>query len=179
MECQNCKIIVDRKFEFAIRSNNCPACGKYIMTPEKLATYANLKKLLSNNIKDIDTEAVASLIVANFELKQLFKEELQKSSEEGIIEVTENEEIIIEEDPDAEYKERQKKESKKILSKMRDEALGGALKDRYNIGDGENEILLEHDGTGMHEFVNKEKQIQSADLIASGLGGENSFRRGD
>lgn len=178
MRCESCNVVIKPEFTYAIKNNQCPACGQGIMQQAKLASYLSLRSLLESNVKDIDAETVASLIVANFELKQLFKEELQNHSEEGIIEVDEDEEEeeeVEEEDPDEEFKKQQKKDSKVILAKMRDEALGGALKDRYNIED--NGIVLEPDGTGMHEFVNKEKQMQSADTVASGLGGENSFSR--
>lgn len=170
MECQNCKVMVDYKFEFAIRSNNCPACGKHIMTTEKLNIYASLKKILSTNVKDIDVDTVASLIISNFELKQVSKEEL----ENGTIEVDEDREVV-EEDPDAEFKVEQKKRAKDILQKMRDEALAGALDDHgyeFDVGG-----ALIGDGAGMHEIVNKEKQINARDTVVSGSGGEGSIRR--
>jgi len=54
-----------------------------------LASYLSLRTLLDDNFpeKNTDVDALASLIVANFELKQLFKEGLQKDTEGGIIEV--------------------------------------------------------------------------------------------
>lgn len=182
MKCDNCKVTIKPEFTYAIQNNQCPACGGSIMKQAKLASYLSLRTLLENNIvaKGVDTDALASLIVANFEIKQLFKEELQKDVEEGIIEVEEETKVIAskepDEDPDAEYKTRQKAEAKAILQKMRDEVLEGAVKDRYGLGDEDN-LLLGDEEVNMYELVDKETKAQKQNVILSGGGGKNSFSR--
>src|SRR5690242_8766379 len=87
MKCENCEVNVGQEFAFAIKNNQCPACGKSIMMPEKLASFLSLQNLLRSNFKELDVEKVASLVVANFNLSQIFKEELPKAKTEGIIKV--------------------------------------------------------------------------------------------
>lgn len=174
MKCQNCKIVIDSKFGFAIRSNKCPACGKYIMDPEKMFTYTRLKNLLHDNIseKEVDIDKIVSLVIANFEIKQLFKEELKKPDEEGIIKVGEGNDVVIveeeeeEEDPDAESKAIQKKQAKDVLQKMRDTALDGALQEKYGLG-GEG-LLLADEENNMHEVINRHKQEESLNAVIMG-----------
>ncbi|KKL92815.1 hypothetical protein LCGC14_1880930 [marine sediment metagenome] len=169
MKCQNCKIEVDHKFEFAIRSNNCPACGKYIMVPEKLIAYTSLKELLSTSVKNIDADTVTSLIIANFEIKQLFKEELQKSSEEGTIEVEE----VEEDEPESimhdgvKYEKPNKKKAKDMLKKMRDEVFNEALEDKSDTDFSDEELLLTTGGA-THEQRTNAKQGNSFKALESG-----------
>jgi hypothetical protein len=73
MQCESCNVVIRPEFTHAIKNNQCPACGQGIMQQAKLASYLSLRSLLESNVNDIDAETVASLIVANFELKQLFK----------------------------------------------------------------------------------------------------------
>lgn len=179
MKCENCGVVVSSEFSHAIKNNQCPACGKGIMQQAKLASFLSLRTLLKNNIpeKGVDSYRIASLIVANFEIKQLFKEELKKSDEGGIMDVSEDDEVeVVEEvmeDPDAEFKTNQKKEAKAVLQKMRDDALGGALKDRYGLAD--DGLLLTEEDAGMHEIVNKHKQETSLQNIL--MGGSPVHRR--
>ena len=90
MKCKSCRIVIEKVFSFAIKNNQCPACGKHIMSPEKLATFTSLQELIKGNFSDVDAEKVANLVVANFELKQLFKESAVETSGE-----TETENFII------------------------------------------------------------------------------------
>ncbi len=179
MKCQNCKIEVDHKFEFAIRSNNCPACGKHIMVPEKLTAYTSLLELLSTNVKNIDADMIASLIVANFDIKQLFKEELQKSSEGGTIEVEEEE--TDKEEPESvmhdsvKYEKQDKKKAKDMLKKMRDEVFNDALEDKSDVDFSDEELLLSTGGATHEQRVNA-KQGNSFQALESGSA---SVRRSD
>lgn len=176
MKCEQCGADVNAEFTFAIKNNQCPACGGHIMAPERLAAYASLKELLSSTFEDIDIERVASVVVANFELKQRFKDAPKKVSqnlsEEGTIEVVEDED-----DPDAEYKKQQMAEAKKVsakLKELRQEALDGATADEWGLG----EANAMTDKETMLELVQRERRRQSQEAVISGLGGKGSFTRG-
>jgi DNA-directed RNA polymerase subunit RPC12/RpoP len=189
MKCESCGIVIKPEFTHAINNNQCPACGKPIMQKAKLAAFLSLRTLLDSQIvvKGVDIDKLASLIMANFEVKQLFQEgpqpALQNEAEEGIMEVSEEETVAVEEeeedsDPDAEYKQRQQAEAKEILKKMRDEVLAGAVKDRYGFGEEDNITLdLLDDEVDPHEFVNKQMQQQRQEMIQNGTGG--AFRRSE
>lgn len=172
MKCENCNVMVGAEFSHAIKNNQCPACGKGIMQQAKLASFLSLRTLLDDiPEKGVDADKIASLIIANFEIKQLFKEELQKVDEEGIMDVDEDEDEeveVVEEviDPDADFKANQKKEAKVVLRKMRDDALGGALKERYGLAD--DGLLLTDEDAGMHEVINKHKQDNSLSVVMMG-----------
>lgn len=177
MKCQGCNTAIGQQFTHAIVNNQCPACGKSIMESTKLASYLNLQELLKRNFSDLDVEKISTLIVANFEIKQLFKEQLTEDSEEGIIEeedVKIAEEIV---DPkvayDEEYKKHQKQESKEILKRMREEALSEATADHWGLGEA-NGLIGEEGIT--HEATSKIQQMQSADNVVTGARG--SFTRG-
>src|SRR3990167_5787269 len=130
MNCDNCGSDISAEFIFAIKNNQCPACGKHIMAPERLASFVNLRELLANNFDNVDAERIASLVVANFELKQRFKEEIvkkekQNPSEEGTIEVSED-------DVDADERKAKLAEAREIgsrLKQLREEALVEAQAD--------------------------------------------------
>jgi len=164
MKCESCSVPIGAEFAHAIRNNQCPACGKCIMQQAKLASYLSLRALLENNFQDTDVEKIATLIVANFELRQMFKEELQKSSEEGTIEV---EEVEVEEDePESimhdgvKYEKPNKKKAKDMLKKMRDEVFNEALEDKSSIDFSDNELLLTTGGA-THEQRTNAKQENS------------------
>lgn len=181
MQCESCDIDIDIRFKIAIKNNKCPACDMQIMHSEKLASFISLQGLLQNNFKDLDTEKVASLIIANFNLKQIFKEELPKSKNEGIIKIEtieQNEsqedttdEVSEDEVSDAEYKKQQIAESKIILRNMRDEILDEAIADQWGLGKANGLI----DGSEIREMAEQEKRRMSQENITSGTRG--SFRR--
>ena len=174
MKCESCNVAINSEFKHAIKNNNCPACGSGIMKQDTLSAYLSLLELLNNNISNngINTETIASLIIANFEIKQLFKEELSKIDEEGIIEV--------EEDPDAEYKEKQKEEVKDILKlqQMRDEALDEALTERYNVVEDEGVLLSPNDNSldGLGEMLGRQDDFDNPKNISSA---ESKVRRSE
>lgn len=174
MICENCSVIIRPEFTYAIMENKCPACGKLIMQKAKLAAFLDLRTLLEKNTKGVDIDKLSSLIVANFEIKQLSKEEVEKESEGGIIEVVED---VAPKDPDAESKKQQRIEAKEILQKMRDEVLTGAVQERYDLGNSDS--LLLPDDVSTHEIVSEEIKRQKQDVILSGVGGKNSFRRSE
>jgi hypothetical protein len=170
------------EFIYAISVNKCPACGKCIMQKAKLAAFLGLRELLDNyiSVKDVNIDKLASLIMANFEIKQLFN----NNSESQVVEQPNDEEnygqdVNVEEeseDTDYEFKTKQLAEAKEILKKMRDEALSGAVKDRYGFGD-EDSVLLDDGDT--HELMNKKLQQHRQDIILSRSGGKNSFHRSE
>lgn len=189
MKCNNCNIVIDNKFEHAIRLNNCPACGKYIMPPEKLAVYMSLQELIKSNFSDVDAEKVSNLVIANFELKQLFKDSKPKSEKiDSKREVSETETIEVSEDEisDKEYDEihkaKQLNESRVQLKKMKEEAYENALKDQYGMGDIDDEV---GDASNADGFFGKDmettevadrmkgaqKQSTSQNKMLSGTGG--------
>lgn len=191
MKCNNCKIVIEKVFSFAIKNNQCPACGKHIMPPEKLAAYISLQELIKNNFSDVNAEKVANLVVANFELKQLFKESAAEEStptsiETEIVEVSEDE--ITDEEHDEIHKMKQVKEARAKLKRMKEEAYEDALRDQYGMGEIEDESVDMPDSDGFFgdenmetvEIVNRIKGAQeqevSKDKMLSGTGG---FSRSD
>ena len=182
MNCENCGVGVSQEYTYAISSNQCPKCGKTIMGSDRLASFLSLQGLLRNNFKDLDAEKVASLVVSNFELKQIFREELPK---EGLIKVK-SETVEVEEDDktsDNEYKKRQIAEAKVKLKEMRDialdsdpdmrdEILNEAIADQWGLGNA-NGIMTQED---IRIMADKEKKRQIQENIISGSQG--AFRRG-
>lgn len=74
MKCINCEIKIDKSFAYAIKNNVCPACGENIMSAKSLASYVSLQNLLEQTVPDADIEKIANVIIANFELTQLFRD---------------------------------------------------------------------------------------------------------
>jgi hypothetical protein len=191
MKCNSCKIVVEKVFSFAIKNNQCPACGKHIMPPEKLAAYISLQELIKSNFSDVDAEKVANLVVANFELKQLFKESAVEESgglvETDTVEVSEDE--MTDEEYDEIHKLRQVEEARAKLKRMKEEAYEDALRDQYGMGEIEDEgggDMPKSDGffgdenMETAEIVNRmkgsQKQEVSQNKMLSGTGG---FSRSD
>lgn len=179
MKCQNCNIKVNSSFAYALRMNQCPACGKTIMEQKQLASYLSLQSLLENNFPDIDSEKVSNLIIANFEIKQLFKEDLTSASQEDIVEFEEGdeedteddeEEVVV--DPDEEHKKRQMADAKERLKKLREEALNEATADHWGLGEADG---LVNPATLTVEEKQRWDQQQRQQKIESGTGG--AFRR--
>jgi len=150
------------------------------MDSKKLASYLSLQSLLENNFPEIDVEKVSNLVVANFEIKQLFKEELTSEATGGITE-EESEDVVEEEyedvDPDVvadeEHKRRQMAESKEILKRMREEALTEATAEHWGLGEANG--LINPATLSVEEKLQYERE-QSTQNITSGARG--SFRRG-
>lgn len=181
MKCTNCNVVIDQRFEHAIRSNSCPGCGKNIMPPEKLAAYIGLQELIKTNFPEIESEKVANLIVANFELKQLFKESSvkeQTAPEKVEVEVSEDESEISDKEYDEIHKAKQAKEARAQLKKMKEEAYESALRGQFGMDESESDMFGE--GTGTVELVNRmqqeQRQSESQNKMLSGVGG---FRRSD
>ena len=186
MKCNNCDINIDSKFYFAIKNNNCPACGKYIMPPEKLASYINLQQLIKDNFSDINSEKVATLIVANFELKQLFKESSgnskiasRVSDDEETIEVSEDE--MTDSESDELHKANQMATAKAKLKSLREQAYKGALQKQYGMDENSEESFFDADNDiNPIEFANRveseQKLTTSQSEMFSGTGG---FSRSD
>ena len=188
MKGNSCKIVVEKIFSFAIKNNQCPACGKHIMPPEKLAAYISLQELIKSNFADVDAEKVANLVVANFELKQLFKESAVEESvakpvetETETVEVSEDE--MTDEEYDEIHKAEQLEEARAKLKKMKEEAYEDALRDQYGMSEVEDEggDMPGSDGgffskdlppiEAANRMVQGQKQEVSQDKMLSGTGG--------
>jgi hypothetical protein len=189
MKCNNCNIDVANEFSFAIKSNQCPACGRQIMQAEKLAAYIGLKQLIKNNFSGVDSEKVANLVVANFELKQLFKEDSPNqpiaSREDVEIEVSEE---LTDKESDEMHKMNQVAQAKTKLKQMKQEAFEEALKEQYGMGESD---IDEGQVTGADSFFSEEnlsavqltdrleKAQRQADSKREMLSGAGGFRRSD
>jgi hypothetical protein len=182
MQCESCRVCIKSEFIFAIQSNQCPACGKQIMQASKLASFLSLKSLLDDSLKDknVDIDKLAAIIIANFELKQIFKEEFQNLPKESII----NNEIVInnveEENVDPvfdsdgiKYEKPDQKKYKNILQKMRDEVLSEALDDR-DIDLTDDDMLLLSDENMRQEYMLRQKREEARQAMISG---KSSVRR--
>lgn len=190
MKCEVCKTNVDDKFEYAIKSNQCPACGKNIMSPERLAVLVSLKSLL-NGVLNTDAEKVANLIIANFDLKQKFKElpvgENIRPSEAPMpkAEVGSIENIEVSEDDgvnkediefDETFKQRQMAEARK---KIREEAYDSALRSQYGMEDSDSDFFTDEneDPVARADRLKQEyKRSTSKDKMLTGGG---SFSRSE
>lgn len=197
MKCLNCGVEVGKEFVFAIKNNTCPACGKCIMKADQMGSYLSLCELLKSLMQEPIVEKVATMIMANFELKQTFKvpEEI-KSPKPVTVDITaltqaemlappaeetktEEDEVIVEDGIRLEVID--KKKSQTVLQQMRDEALSGAIGDRYRIDvGGDDEVLLAEDPRANVVLVAREQKRANAQrLVADGVGatGKNGFRR--
>lgn len=189
MKCDSCKTVIDAKFSFAIKNNQCPACGQSIMAQDKLAAYLSLRNLFSEvNVKAMSDEDIALLVVTNFELRQKFVETVDSSPEPSTeavsVSVTEETAQVIQEEPskedaakssDDEFKKKQQEEAKAIIKKMRDEAYEDALRENWGLANPDGEIFEPGDSS-MHETVTRAKQEQQRQNIVTGSRG--AFRRG-
>jgi hypothetical protein len=192
MKCNNCKVAIEKTFSFAIKNNQCPACGRHIMPPKKLAAYISLKELIVSNFPNTDAEKVANLVVANFELKQLFKESSVDETNEVVLaeKETETVEVSEEEMTDKEYDELYKKkqiEEARKLKKMKEDAYEDALRNQYGMGGGdEDSDVPNSDGffgdenLSPLEMANRMKQNQKLEESQTGmLSGAGGFSRSD
>lgn len=182
MLCESCKVNIDGRFEHAIRSNQCPACGNLIMSPMKLSSYLSLKELLVKHFPKVDAEGVSSLIVANFEIKQSFRNELIEKPEGGITTPApvEEDDVEVEEEDEptgpvvhegVRYEKVDKSKAQAMLQKMRDEALNDALNDRDDSEDlaDEAEMLMSGDESLKQEYLLKAKREAAAKKIRAGV----------
>lgn len=216
MKCSNCGVEIPKEFTYAIQNNKCPSCGKAIMKQEQMAGYLSLVELIKTIVPKTKAEKIATLVIANFELKQLFKATETKSEEPqysinpgdissggagmtddttqykafvgsgggggagskatGLsdIEVAEAEAVMKEtgigfDTPD-------KHKAKALLQKMRDEALQGALDDRY----GEDEAPISDnpiENAVANTIFQKQQDAQNKVLNGSADGKLGGFRR--
>ena len=123
MKCNNCKVAIGQQFIFAIKMNQCPACGSQLMHTEKLASYISLQQLLKNNFSNLEVEKITSLIIANFEIKQLFKDESPQMENNTV-------EVIEDIESDEAYKKAQMEDARK---QIREQEFENALKAQYGL----------------------------------------------
>lgn len=187
MQCKNCKVNISSEFTFAIKNNNCPACGKAIMAQENLVAFLSLQELLKLNLKNVDVDKIASLIVANFDVKQRFIVEASADEPES---------MVVVEDFQTQVSDLEQKK----LQRLRDEALSeakfnSALDDALTDGEVEedtrvtlkkqasyNEILQADEDINFHDadavldkVIGKRQQRSTQNIIN---GGPGAFRRG-
>lgn len=191
MKCTNCGVEVDKKFAHSVKKNECPACGKSIMSPEKLAAYGSLKELLSS-LPNINASQVAGLVIANFDIKQLFKTAAHKnavSADDDVVEVTEgdDDEAAANRTFDELHKAEQLAEAKKKLKEMKENAYEDALRDQYGMGSSEDgdvdgdgsDIFANLDG-GQIKIVNQMKTDQKRETgMENMLSGQGGFTRSE
>lgn len=175
MQCANCGVEINHKFRFAIKQNKCPACGQEIMDNTRLATYISLTTLLKENTNIKDTDEVVNLIVANFEVKQLFNvaPKVEKPKPEVSEVVEEQEEMVVEEkpeDPDAEHKAKQIANAREQLKAMKKEAYEDALRSQYGMGDGEGGADLFTIGSDNMHMEREQKIEETRKKMLSGAG---------
>lgn len=187
MKCNSCNIEISKEFIFALKANSCPACGKSIMKPEQVGAYFSLCELLRSFVQEANVEKVATSILANFELKQIFKvpdATVTQPSETMAITKSETmtveEPVIMEDGVKLEVIDKDKaRANQSRLQQMRDEALNGALGDRYGVEMGEEGIILAEDPVANSQLVQREQRRADArNAVLDGSGGKNSFRRG-
>lgn len=128
MNCENCKVRIGAEFIFAIKQNKCPACGENIMAGDKLSSFLSLQTLLKSNFQDLDVEKISSLIVANFELTQIFKDSDTQVAIVNNASTKEDENKKA----DAEFKKKQMEEARRI-KQMRDDALNEAQAESWGM----------------------------------------------
>jgi len=199
MNCSNCGVEISKEFIFAFSSNQCPACGKSIMNPDQSVAYLYLRELLKTALTEEDMEKISTLIMANFDLKKISipgafapayvaptpdqdgpgtntPSEPEKNMEP--INVTEEvQESVITEDG-VKLEVLDKKKTQDVLQRMRDEALAGAIDERYGVELEDEDVLLSEDPKANAELLKKrQKQIDARRTISSGSGGKNSFSR--
>ena len=162
------------------------------MDKDNLIAYMGLQEIIEKHSPDIDKEKLAGLIVANFEVKQLFNKgpDVETGVAKDKSENIEQAETVVEEDPDVaydkEYKERQMTEAKSKLVAMREEAYGDAMRAQYFPEDNPDvDFNLDSEGDPFgnettEEMANRLKQEYNRDQkhnkMLSGAGG---FTRSD
>ncbi|MFA5024038.1 MAG: hypothetical protein WC523_03740 [Patescibacteria group bacterium] len=198
MKCVNCGIEVSKEFMFALKANQCPGCGKAIMRSDQMGAYLSLCELLKSVLQDADVEKISALIVANFELKQSFKvpENTVEAKTQTPVSVSvsapdvstqlpknipENKvvaESIMTEDG-IRLEPRNDDNARAIMQKLRDEALKGAIDERYDIEveDETNIVISDDPKTNAELLKQRQKFAEAQRKISQGGGGKNSFSR--
>jgi hypothetical protein len=160
------------------------------MDAEKLVAFTNLKDLLTANFEDLNANEVATLIVANFEVKQIFqtskplREGISKgrtnqppttSQPEGQVGATKpmsKRKPQTDEEFDEQHKQKQMKDAKSKLKQMREEAYESALKSQFGMESEETDMsIFEAD------FSEEENPIVRADKMKVQAKQEESLRR--
>jgi len=123
-----------------------------------MASFASLKGLLTVSLGELGADKVASVVVANFDIKQRFKD---LPSTDEVITLTEDE-ALEDPDPDAEHKKDQLAASKKILLKIHQDALDDDADfdfdaDEYGLGNA-NTLL---DADAMKAHIKRQKTMDN------------------
>ena len=165
------------------------------MKSEQMGAYLSLCELLRTIMQEPGVEKVSSLIMANFELKQIFKvpAAMVTADATAVIDTGDSSSITVEEPSIDERAEAaivmaetgirpqaiDSKEAKSRLQRMRDDALRGALDDRYGVelGDEKNMVIAQ-DPKANEEILDRiQRQKEASQIIANGGAGKNSFGR--
>lgn len=175
MKCSSCKSDIDEKFKFAIKKNICPVCGESIMDADKLVAFTNLKNMLEANWDGLPVEQIATMVIANFELKQIFKKGETKETVMDVEEPTPKPKS--DKDFDEEHKRYQMEEARK---KIREEEYANALRNQYGMGDtagdgeeSDSDFWDEQDANPIamaHKAKTEYKQKEAYEKMVSGQG---------
>jgi len=189
MKCESCNVAVHPAFSFAIRNNQCPACGKRIMEQQSLASFLSLQELLKES-KDASPETVASIIIANFDVKQKFttasnKNKANEANVDNSDNVAENtqeaedievvEQTELNEDVDDSVMDLSQKQNSPIAEKQRLTALKRMRSDAYVEALSGNDVDFDLDATVPENKISGDQQRSQANIVN---GSQGSFVRG-
>lgn len=183
MLCNNCNVKINPEFKFAIKNNKCPACGNEIMAAEQLMAFTALKELLLNVEKE-DTDGIVSIIVANFDIKQKFKNVPTASLAKANApqkKMGSLEDIEVVEDPDKKFDEEFKKnQMKKAKEMLKEQAYESALKNQYGMDD-EEDMFGDDSGEGeinpIVQATRMKQEFKKSDSQNKILTGGGAFSR--
>jgi predicted RNA-binding Zn-ribbon protein involved in translation (DUF1610 family) len=70
MECTSCGTDIPASFSHAIRKNECPACGQFIMDEEALALLGDLQNCIASvvRLRDEAVERIALAVIASYKM---------------------------------------------------------------------------------------------------------------
>jgi hypothetical protein len=134
MKCLSCGVEISTKYRFALKKNECPACGKDILKEEDLVLIEELETTILEeiNVREESAQILAIELIGKFNIS--FKNEkpikaikqnpnINKETTESVIEDKLPEPTILE---NVEEKEIISEEERKIM-------LEKIIKEKYNI----------------------------------------------
>lgn len=75
MKCLNCEVEISTKYRFALRKNECPACGKEILKEEDLVLIEEIETTILEeiNVREESAQVLALALIGKFNIN--FKNE--------------------------------------------------------------------------------------------------------
>lgn len=183
MKCSKCSIEISKEFKYAFIKNVCPACNGKIIETNNMACFVPLCELLEKYftektavISEGISEDLAVLIMTSFNVLSKDAKIVSNTKTDGAV-VSGEHEVVIGEDG-IRFESFDKDKSKILLQKMRDEALQGAVSERYGEIEFSEEVLVSENPIANAEFLKQQQKLKHAqDVISSGLGEKGSIRR--